>query len=71
MNAFQVSPADAHDSAPSGWNVLTRHSGGSLPAPSHSFGNKLATFAGGFLKPYIGVDLGMLSGLIGDPLRNF
>ncbi|KAK5952286.1 hypothetical protein OHC33_006759 [Knufia fluminis] len=34
-------------------------------------GGGLADFAGGILKQYIGIDLSILKGLIGDPLRNF
>jgi hypothetical protein len=36
-------------------------------------GDGLATFAGGILKNYIGIDLGRLAGLpgLGDYLKNF
>lgn len=42
-----------------------------VASAKQKFGDKLAGFAGGFLKQYVGVDLGALAGLIGDPLRNF
>ncbi|KAH0439396.1 hypothetical protein CcaCcLH18_02873 [Colletotrichum camelliae] len=34
-------------------------------------GSLLATFGGGIFKRYSGVDVGKLSGMIGDPLHNF
>lgn len=42
-----------------------------VASAKQKFGDKLAGFAGGLLKQYIGVDISALAGFIGDPLRNF
>ncbi|EHK97521.1 hypothetical protein GLAREA_12021 [Glarea lozoyensis ATCC 20868] len=42
-----------------------------VASAKQAFGDKLSSFAGGFLKTYIMVDISALSGFLGDPLRNF
>jgi hypothetical protein len=72
MKAYQVSNDSAQSTSPRDSEDADQFAQWRFVASAkQKFGDKLANFAGGFLKTYIMIDISALSAFLGDPLRNF